>query len=241
MNIFKCMGNFFKKSVDTVEEVAATTVSAAVTVGCVAGKAVESTGNIIYQGLEMVTSSLINSTKFLADSKYRNEVGYPWLKGIIRDNWNKVKQELDESQEMLMVLWKYSKGHELTKDEKGSAKEQLGDIVKTVPALGIFLLPGGMILLPLLAKALPWDLMPSSFKEKVKNEYGEDALSQELSEDEKIPVDQDATFSQEVQEEVEENMRIIVENCEKENINTDDQKEKEKENINTNDQKEKEL
>lgn len=210
MSIFKFCSKFFKKSVNTVENSVSTVVETAVSVTNAAGKAVETTGNIIYQGVEMVTSSLINTTKFLTDAKYRGEVGYPWLRSLLRDNWKKVRQELSESNEMLMILWKYSKGHNLADEEKKAAKEQLGDIIKTVPALGIFLLPGGMILLPLLAKALPWDLMPSSFKEKVKEEYGEDALNQEIKDHEEVPIDKDIEFSSEVREEVEQSMRELL-------------------------------
>ena len=38
------------------------------------------------------------------------------------------------------------------------------DILKSVPSIGIFLLPGGALLLPLILKIVP-DLLPSSFKE----------------------------------------------------------------------------
>jgi hypothetical protein len=38
------------------------------------------------------------------------------------------------------------------------------DVLKSVPSIGIFLLPGGAILLPLILKIVP-DLMPSAFKE----------------------------------------------------------------------------
>ena len=40
------------------------------------------------------------------------------------------------------------------------------DIAKIVPALGIFMLPGGSIFLPVLAKILPWDLMPTAFQKE---------------------------------------------------------------------------
>ncbi|WP_372370629.1 LETM1 domain-containing protein [Candidatus Uabimicrobium sp. HlEnr_7] len=212
--MFNFFSKFFKKSGDIAGKSVSTVVDTAVSVGNVAGKAVETTGNIIYQGVEMLASSVINTTKFLADAKYRAEVGYPWLKGILRDNWKKVRQELGESNEMLLALWKYSKGHNLSEEEKKATKEQLGDIIKTVPALGIFLLPGGMILLPLLAKALPWDLMPSSFKEKVTEEYGEDALNQDLGNGDDVPIDEDAQISLDLHKEVEESMREILDSKE---------------------------
>jgi hypothetical protein len=38
------------------------------------------------------------------------------------------------------------------------------DILKSMPSMAIFLLPGGGLLLPLILKIVP-DLLPSSFKE----------------------------------------------------------------------------
>ena len=42
-------------------------------------------------------------------------------------------------------------------------REQLLDLAKTIPALAIFAAPGGMLLLPILLKLLPFNLLPSSF------------------------------------------------------------------------------
>ena len=41
--------------------------------------------------------------------------------------------------------------------------DQLMDILKTIPALAIFALPGGGIALPILIRLLPFNLLPSSF------------------------------------------------------------------------------
>jgi hypothetical protein len=42
-------------------------------------------------------------------------------------------------------------------------KAQLIDLAKVVPALAIFAAPGGMLLLPLLSKLLPFNILPSSW------------------------------------------------------------------------------
>ena len=42
-------------------------------------------------------------------------------------------------------------------------RAQLIDLAKTIPALAIFAAPGGMLLLPILLKLLPFNLLPSSF------------------------------------------------------------------------------
>ena len=62
------------------------------------------------------------------------------------------------------MLYRYGQGDAtLTEREIADAKAQLTDIAKAVPALAIFALPGGALLLPVMAKILPFDLFPSSF------------------------------------------------------------------------------
>ena len=86
------------------------------------------------------------------------------LEKFIKRNAKALIQELQESGEALMLLWKLTSTGSLNDEETKKLKEQLTDIAKTLPALGIFALPGGMLLLPILAKSLPWDLVPSAFK-----------------------------------------------------------------------------
>jgi hypothetical protein len=43
-------------------------------------------------------------------------------------------------------------------------KSQFKDILKSMPSLAIFMLPGGALLLPIILKLVP-DLLPSAFKE----------------------------------------------------------------------------
>jgi hypothetical protein len=45
-------------------------------------------------------------------------------------------------------------------------RSQLIDVAKAVPALAIFAAPGGILLLLALAKVLPFDLLPSAFREE---------------------------------------------------------------------------
>jgi hypothetical protein len=51
-------------------------------------------------------------------------------------------------------------------EEKQKVQDQLMDIAKTIPTLAIFALPGGGILLPILIKVLPFNILPSSFQEE---------------------------------------------------------------------------
>jgi len=82
---------------------------------------------------------------------------------IIKNKAN-ISKELAESKELMELLWK-SQNTSLSDEERAKVKEQLTDLVKTIPSLAIFLVPGGSVLLPLLLKILPEEIvMPSSFR-----------------------------------------------------------------------------
>lgn len=85
-----------------------------------------------------------------------------WLR-ILGRNKDKLVRELKESKELISLIQKSTK-EELTKEEKELVKSQFLDILKSMPSMAIFLLPGGGLLLPLILKLVP-DLLPSSFKE----------------------------------------------------------------------------
>ena len=92
------------------------------------------------------------------------------LKELIRflkiiGNKEKLFSEIKESKELMDLLAK-SAIRELRPEEKDQFKSQFYDILKSVPSLAIFLLPGGAILLPLVIKIFP-DLLPTSFKENI--------------------------------------------------------------------------
>jgi len=84
-----------------------------------------------------------------------------WLH-ILGRNKDKLVNELKESKELIALIQKSTK-QELTKEEKEAVKSQFKDILKSMPSMAIFLLPGGSLLLPLILKIVP-DLLPSSFK-----------------------------------------------------------------------------
>jgi hypothetical protein len=85
-----------------------------------------------------------------------------WLR-ILGRNKDKLIKELKESKELITLIQKSTK-EELTKEEKELVKNQFMDILKSMPSVAIFLLPGGGLLLPLILKIVP-DLLPSSFKD----------------------------------------------------------------------------
>lgn len=85
-----------------------------------------------------------------------------WTKLILR-NKDKLALELTQSKELVFLI-KKSATQELSAEEKEKVKTQFLDIVKSMPALAIFMLPGGAILLPLILKMLP-TLIPSAFRD----------------------------------------------------------------------------
>lgn len=91
-----------------------------------------------------------------------NSVSKRWIK-ILGRNKDKLAVELKQSKELVSLIRK-STSTELTKEEKEKVKTQFMDIAKSMPALAIFLLPGGAILLPIVLKVIP-SLVPSAFRE----------------------------------------------------------------------------
>jgi LETM1-like protein len=87
------------------------------------------------------------------------------LQAAVADNVDRILQEIRETGELAQMLARASAGATLTAQEKVKVREQLIDVAKTIPALAIFAAPGGMLLLPLLVKLLPFNLLPSSFSD----------------------------------------------------------------------------
>lgn len=85
-----------------------------------------------------------------------------WKK-ILSRNKDKLALELSESKELVQLM-KKSMSEELTPEEKEKVKEQLKDILKSMPAFAVFMIPGGTFLLPMMMKIIP-DLLPSAFKD----------------------------------------------------------------------------
>lgn len=89
------------------------------------------------------------------------ETSKRWLK-IIGRNRDRLIAEIKESKELMALLQKSTK-QELSSQEKEQVKEQVYDILKSMPSLALFLLPGGTLILPIVMKLLP-ELIPSAFK-----------------------------------------------------------------------------
>ncbi|MBC8260160.1 MAG: hypothetical protein H8E38_14205 [SAR324 cluster bacterium] len=84
---------------------------------------------------------------------------------IVRKNIDNIMNEIKETKELSELLLKAAT-QPLTAEEKIKVQEQLLDVAKSIPALAVFALPGGGLLLPVLIKVLPFNILPSSFQDE---------------------------------------------------------------------------
>jgi hypothetical protein len=88
------------------------------------------------------------------------------LRILVRKNQRMIAQEIEESKELVFLLRK-SAAQELTPVEKEKVREQLLDILRSIPAITVFMLPFGSITLPILLRIIPkYILYPSSFRQR---------------------------------------------------------------------------
>lgn len=87
------------------------------------------------------------------------------LTRALSENVDALWREIRETGDLGVLLARRASGHRLSDDEQRRMRDQLLDVVKTIPSLAVIALPGGFVLLPLLLKLLPFDLRPSSFRD----------------------------------------------------------------------------
>ncbi len=109
--------------------------------------------------------SIINQDKAL--SVFYKTIQNKWSR-ILGRNKEKLLGELKESKELMDLISK-STVSDLSKEEKEQIRKQLYDVLKSMPSLAIFMLPGGAVILPMIIKLFP-DLLPSSFQENTIEE-----------------------------------------------------------------------
>lgn len=91
------------------------------------------------------------------------------IASIINENKAKLINEIKETKELYTLLVKWGKEGSVTDDEMDKIKEQLLDVLKSIPALAIFLVPFGSFIILILIKILPFNILPSSFADKVND------------------------------------------------------------------------
>ena len=88
---------------------------------------------------------------------------------LVRDNAARIWGEVRETSELGQLLLKAST-EQLSAGEQEKVNTQLIDLCKAVPALALFAVPGGSVLLPILAKHLPFNILPSSYLDEQRFE-----------------------------------------------------------------------
>lgn len=106
------------------------------------------------------------STKNLAKRFYDHSSRM--VKKLITRNSKRLFQELKESKELVKLL-SQSTIRDLNEQEQKKMQEQMMDLLKSIPSLAIFMLPGGAFLLPLFIKFIP-KLLPSAFDDNRIND-----------------------------------------------------------------------
>lgn len=86
----------------------------------------------------------------------------------VSDNLGAIVTEIRQTGELGQLLARAASGSKLTGEEKKKVRVGLIDLAKAVPALAIFAAPGGLLLLPLLAKLLPFNVLPSAWDKPPK-------------------------------------------------------------------------
>ncbi|MDM1397317.1 hypothetical protein HX049_09035 [Myroides odoratimimus] len=100
----------------------------------------------------------------LFDNVIKNSTSYIEL--LLTRNKTRLINELQKNTQLMKLLVD-STHRDLNKEEKKMVKKQTIEVIKTIPSLAIFILPGGGILLPILLKFIP-SLLPSSFNENTE-------------------------------------------------------------------------
>jgi hypothetical protein len=85
------------------------------------------------------------------------------VSAAVTGNLEALATELRETGELGQLLARAAAGQTLSAAERAKVRAQLIDLAKAIPALAIFAAPGGMLLLPLVAKLLPFSLVPSAW------------------------------------------------------------------------------
>lgn len=91
------------------------------------------------------------------------------LNDFIVDFLKRLKKEGSETSEAAIILSRYAKGEEVSKEDMEKFRNQMIDVLKVLGiGLPFTIIPGSSLLLPLvlsIAKKYNIDILPSSFKD----------------------------------------------------------------------------
>lgn len=84
-----------------------------------------------------------------------------------------ILREVRKKRDLYCLLLKWHRGGSLSDAERETVRHQLIDIAKAIPALTIFVLPFGSLVLLVMIKYLPAFLLPNILYELTENELRE--------------------------------------------------------------------
>lgn len=131
------------------------------------GKQLELPKESIKMAIKSVNTFYTNNADNIALLSSRNIVknfydnSSKMVSKLISRNRKRLYKELLQSKDVVVLIGQ-STLRDLTDEEQKRLQEQLVDIIKAIPSLAIFMLPGGALLLPLFVKFIP-KLLPSAF------------------------------------------------------------------------------
>ena len=105
-----------------------------------------------------LSSSLSRS----ATLKRVNRSTQRYLERLVKQNMRALVTEAREMGDLVHLLSKKTR-ESLTDEEQRRMETQLKDLLRAIPSLAIFAAPGGALLLPILARILPFKLLPDAF------------------------------------------------------------------------------
>jgi hypothetical protein len=88
------------------------------------------------------------------------------LQRAIGENTGLIVQEIRRTGDLAELLVRAASGERLPAEDWRRVRARLLDVVRNIPALAIFSLPGGAVLLPLVFRMLPDGLKPRAFAER---------------------------------------------------------------------------
>jgi hypothetical protein len=87
------------------------------------------------------------------------------IAAALKSHSGKISTEFRETAETLAVLGGRAMGKSPSREQWRQVRSTLADLGRSAPALALFAMPGGALLLPLALKTLPFDLRPTAYRD----------------------------------------------------------------------------